>query len=132
MKINYGDKRWASAFLDGEGCIKYYKRLKANRVGKVYKSTIIRIEVCGTDYAPIRFLYKLFGGVIYKRKRRLTEKGRWAKPQEMWTVYHKKAYKVCKTVLPYLLTKQRIKSAQQIIKYYDEGMNINRGRRIGV
>jgi hypothetical protein len=30
MKINYGDKRWASAFLDGEGCIKYYKRLKAN------------------------------------------------------------------------------------------------------
>ena len=31
MKINYGDKRWASAFLDGEGCIKYYRRLKANR-----------------------------------------------------------------------------------------------------
>jgi len=50
----------------------------------------------------------------------------------MGTVYHRKAYKVCKAVLPYLLTKQRIKSAQQIIKYYDEGMNINKGRRIGV
>ena len=23
------------------------------------------IEVCGTDYAPIRFLHKLFGGKIY-------------------------------------------------------------------
>ena len=119
MRINYGDKRWASAFIDAEGYIKYAKKPKANGRGKVYNSTDIKIEVCGTDFTPIRFLHKIFGGIIYKRKPRLTAKGNWSKPQEMWTVYHKNVYKVCKTILPYLMTKKRIKTAKEIIKYYE-------------
>ena len=119
MKINYGDKRWASAFLDGEGCIKYYKRLKANRVGKVYKSTIIRIEVCGTDYAPIRFLQKLFGGRIYKSKPRITATGKKAKPQEIWVALNETAYDVCKVVLPYLKIPRKKEVAKNIINFYE-------------
>ena len=119
MRINYGDKRWASAFIDGEGMIHYSKKPRPNGRGKIYNSTTIKIEVCGTDFTPIRFLNKLFGGVIYKRKPRLTSKGRWSKPQEMWTIYHRNAYKVCKTILPYLLTKKRIKTAKEIVKYYE-------------
>ena len=78
-----------------------------------------RIEVTGTDFAPIRLLHKLFGGRIYKSKIRTTAIGNKTKPQEIWVALNETAYKVCKTVLPYLLTKQRIKKAKEIIKYYE-------------
>ena len=110
---------YASGFIDGEGYIKYVKKPKANGRGKVYNCTDIKIEVCGTDFTPIRFLHKLFGGVIYKRKPRLTAKGNWSKPQEMWTIYHKKAYEVCKVILPFLMTEKRIQTATQIVNHYE-------------
>ena len=109
MRINYGDKRWASAFIDAEGYIQF-ENVKYKRR---------RIEVCGTDYAPIRFLHKLFGGKIYNSSPRITGTGKKAKPQEIWVALNETAYKVCKILLPYLMTKKRIKSAKEIIKYYE-------------
>ena len=55
MKLD--DKRWASAYIDGEGYLQF-ENVKYKRK---------RIEVTGTDFAPIRLLHKLFGGRIYKR-----------------------------------------------------------------
>jgi hypothetical protein len=110
---------WASSYIDGEGYMEYKKIPKANGRGKVYNSTVIKIEVCGTDFTPIRRLKEIFGGVIYNRKPRLTAKGNWSKPQEMWTLYHKNVYKVCKEILPFLTTSKRIDKAERIINYYE-------------
>ncbi len=109
MRINYGDKRWASAFIDAEGYLQF-ENVKYKRK---------RIEVTGTDFKPIRFLKKLFGGRIYKSKPRITATGKKTKPQEIWVALNETAYKVCKTLLPYLMTKKRIKTAKEIINYYE-------------
>ena len=107
MKLD--DKRWASAFIDAEGYIQF-ENVKYKRK---------RIEVTGTDFAPIRLLHKHFGGRIYKSKIRTTAIGNKTKPQEIWVALNETAYKVCKTILPYLLTKKRIKTAKEIVKYYE-------------
>ena len=52
MKINYGDKRWASAFIDAEGYIQF-ENVKYKRK---------RIEVTGTDFTTIILLHNIFGG----------------------------------------------------------------------
>ena len=107
MKLD--DKRWASAYIDGERYLQF-ENVKYKRK---------RIEVVGTEFTPIRFLQKLFGGRIYKSKPRITATGKKAKPQEIWVALNETAYKVCKTILPYLLTKKRIKVAKEIVKYYE-------------
>ena len=45
MKLD--DKRWASAYIDGEGYLQF-ENVKYKRK---------RIEVTGTDFAPIRLLH---------------------------------------------------------------------------
>ena len=107
--MNKMDVSYASGFIDGEGYLQF-ENVKYKRK---------RIEVVGTEFTPIRFLQKLFGGRIYKSKPRITATGKTTKPQEIWVALNETAYKVCKTVLPYLLTKQRIKKAKEIIKYYE-------------
>ena len=54
MKLD--DKRYASAYIDGEGYLQF-ENVKYKRK---------RIEVTGTDFAPIRLLHKLFGNIISK------------------------------------------------------------------
>ena len=103
------DLSYASGFIDGEGYIQY--------VQSPYKR--IRIEVCGTEFPPIRFLQKLFGGRIYKSKPRITATGKKAKPQEIWVALNETAYDVCKAVLPYLKIPRKQDVAKEIIKYYE-------------
>mgnify|MGYP003637912375 FL=1 len=119
-KMNRREKLiWAASFIDGEGYVEYKRIPKKNGRGIVYPTIVIKIEVCNTDFAPIRFLKEIFGGVIYKRKSRITAKGTKTLPQEMWTIYHKKVYEVCKDILPFLMTTQRKDKAKQIINYYE-------------
>ena len=56
------DVSYASGFIDGEGYLQF-ENIKYKRK---------RIEVVGTEFTPIRFLQKLFGGRIYKSKPRIT------------------------------------------------------------
>ena len=107
MKLD--DKRWASAYIDGEGYLQF-ENVKYKRK---------RIEVTGTDFAPIRLLHKLFGGRIYKSKPRITATGKKAKPQEIWVALNETAYEVCKAVLPYLKIPKKRKIAERIINYYE-------------
>jgi hypothetical protein len=107
MKLD--DKRWASAFIDAEGYIQF-ENVKYKRK---------RIEVVGTEFTPIRFLQKLFGGRIYKSKPRITATGKKAKPQEIWVALNETAYDVCKAVLPYLKIPRKKDVAKEIIKYYE-------------
>ena len=107
MKLD--DKRWASAFIDAEGYIQF-ENVKYKRK---------RIEVVGTEFTPIRFLQKLFGGRIYKSKPRITATGKKAKPQEIWVALNETAYDVCKAVLPYLKIPRKQDVAKEIIKYYE-------------
>ena len=107
MKLD--DKRWASAYIDGEGYIQF-ENVKYKRK---------RIEVVGTEFTPIRFLQKLFGGRIYKSKPRITATGKKAKPQEIWVALNETAYDVCKAVLPYLKIPRKQDVAKEIIKYYE-------------
>ena len=107
MKLD--DKRWASAYIDGEGYIQF-ENVKYKRK---------RIEVVGTEFTPIRFLQKLFGGRIYKSKPRITATGKKAKPQEIWVALNETAYAVCKAVLPYLKIPRKQDVAKEIIKYYE-------------
>ena len=107
MKLD--DKRWASAYIDGEGYLQF-ENVKYKRK---------RIEVTGTDFAPIRLLHKLFGGRIYKSKPRLTATGKKAKPQEIWVALNETAYEVCKAVLPYQKIPKKRKIAERIINYYE-------------
>ena len=107
--MNNIDVSYVAGFIDGEGYLQF-ENVKYKRK---------RIEVVGTEFTPIRFLKKLFGGRIYKSKPRITATGKKAKPQEIWVALNETAYKVCKTILPYLLTKKRIKVAKEIVKYYE-------------
>ena len=107
MKLD--DKRWASAYIDGEGYLQF-ENVKYKRK---------RIEVTGTDFAPIRLLHKLFGGRIYKSKPRITATGKKAKPQEIWVALNETAYEVCKAVLPYLKIPRKQDVAKEIINYYE-------------
>ena len=107
MKLD--DKRWASAYIDGEGYLQF-ENVKYKRK---------RIEVTGTDFAPIRLLHKLFGGRIYKSKPRITATGKKAKPQEIWVALNETAYAVCKAILPYLKIPRKKEVAKDIINFYE-------------
>ena len=106
--MNKMDVSYASGFIDGEGYIQYVKL--------PYKR--IRIEVCGTDFTPIRFLLKLFGGRIYNSSPRITITGKKAKPQEIWVVLNRDACNVCHSILPYIKNKNKKEMARKIISHY--------------
>ena len=102
------DLSYASGFIDGEGYIQY--------VQSPYKR--IRIEVCGTEFPPIRFLQKLFGGRIYNSSPRITGTGKKAKLQEIWVVLNRDACKVCHAILPYLKITRKKEIVRKIISHY--------------
>ena len=107
--MNRIDVSYASGFIDGEGYLQF-ENVKYKRK---------RIEVTGTDFAPIRLLHKLFGGRIYKSKPRITATGKITKPQEIWVALNETAYDVCKAVLPYLKIPRKKDVAKEIVKYYE-------------
>jgi len=107
--MNNIDVSYVAGFIDGEGYLQF-ENVKYKRK---------RIEVVGTEFTPIRFLKKLFGGRIYKSKPRITATGKKAKPQEIWVALNETAYEVCKAVLPYLKIPKKRKIAERIINYYE-------------
>ena len=54
--MNNIDVSYVAGFIDGEGYLQF-ENVKYKRK---------RIEVVGTEFTPIRFLKKLFGGRIYR------------------------------------------------------------------
>ena len=102
--------KWASGFIDGEGYLQYKQ--------EPYKR--IRIEVCNTDFTPIKILHELFGGKIYDRKPRVSAIGTITKPQKTWVVLNEECYEACKSLLPFLTTEKRINTAKEIINHYEE------------
>jgi len=119
------DVRLSARFMDGESCIGFYEGWHKNGRGKSYYTQWGQIQVCGTDFAPIKELQRVFKkyydvGAVYPRKPRLTEKGKWTKPQLMFQVQGRKVAVICKAILPYLLTTQRIETSKKIIEYYNE------------
>ena len=79
--MNNIDVSYVAGFIDGEGYLQF-ENVKYKRK---------RIEVVGTEFTPIRFLKKLFGGRIYKSKPRITATGKKAKPQEIWVALNETA-----------------------------------------
>ena len=107
--------KWASGFIDGEGYLQYKQ--------EPYKR--IRIEVCNTDFTPIKILHELFGGKIYDRKPRVSSIGTITKPQKTWVALNEECYEVCKSLLPFLTTEKRINTAKEIINHYEEKKSEN-------
>ena len=107
--------KWASGFIDGEGYLQYKQ--------EPYKR--IRIEVCNTDFTPIKILHELFGGKIYDRKPRVSAIGTITKPQKTWVALNEECYEVCKSLLPFLTTEKRINTAKEIINHYEEKKSEN-------
>lgn len=111
MKSNIDNMiKWASGFIDGEGYLQYKQ--------EPYKR--IRIEVCNTDFTPIKILHELFGGKVYDRKPRVSAIGTITKPQKTWVALNEECYEVCKSLLPFLTTEKRINTAKEIINHYEE------------
>jgi len=92
------DLSWAGGLLDGEGCFR--------------ASTTPTISVESTSKNTVERLYELFEGTCSAEKRR-TASGRQV---FRWRVYGKNAVKVCESVLPYLVEKQ--KQAELLILFY--------------
>ena len=116
MKSNIDSMiKWASGFIDGEGYLQYKQ--------EPYKR--IRIEVCNTDFTPIKILHELFGGKIYDRKPRVSAIGTITKPQRTWVALNEECYEVCKSLLPFLTTEKRINTAKEIINHYEEKKSEN-------
>ena len=112
---------YASAFIDGEGHIEFKTRPKKNSRGKIYPCKSIRIEVCNTDFKPVKDLQTKFNcGFISYPKRRLRKNGKLGKQQIKWCVTHRDCYKVSKLILPFLKTTNRINTAKQIVEHYDK------------
>ena len=106
--MNKMDVSYASGFIDGEGYLQF-ENVKYKRK---------RIEVVGTEFTPIRFLQKLFGGRIYNSSPRITGTGKKAKLQEIWVVLNRDACKVCHTILPYLKITRKKEIVRKIISHY--------------
>ena len=110
---------YAASYIDAEGHIEYKTRNKKNSRGKIYPCKSIRIEVCNTDYKPIKDLKKLFKcGFISYPKRRYKKNGELGKQQIKWVVTHRNCHKVLKMIMPFQKSPSRIKTSKQIIKYY--------------
>lgn len=111
---------YASAFIDAEGHIEFKTRLKKNSRGKIYPCKSIRVEVCNTDFKPVEDLHSLFecGSISYP-KRRYKKNGELGKQQIKWSVSHRDCYKVIQMILPFQKSEPRIKTANEIINYYE-------------
>ena len=73
---------WAASFIDGEGYIEYKRIPKKNGRGVIYPTIVIKIEVCNTDFAPIKFLKEILVVLFIKETVGL-------QPKEL-KLYHKK------------------------------------------
>ena len=99
MKVAGGHSHkiaWAAGFIEGEGCF------------LMHKSTLSpQLQVTQVVVAPLGLLQKLFGGHIYKDKRRVNRR-----QTHCWVVSGSRAQEVCKILLPFLTFK---KSQAQIV-----------------
>lgn len=112
---------YASGFIDGEGHVEFKTRPKKNSRGRIYPCKVIRIEVCNTDFKPVKDLQTTFNcGFISYPKRRLKKNGLLGKQQIKWSVAHKDCYKVSKLILPFIKTSARLDALAKIINYYEE------------
>ena len=112
---------YASAFIDAEGHIEFKTRLKKNGRGKIYPCKSIRVEVTNTDFKPVEDLYTIFDcGSISYPKRRFKKNGQLGKQQIKWNASHRDCYKVMQMILPFQKSEARIKTANEIINYYEQ------------
>jgi len=119
--IKISDKAYTAGFIDGEGYIESVCRLKKNGRGVAYPTHTHRIEVCNTDFGILQRLQQTFGlGTLVERPPRITVNGNQSKPQLMWNVRGTKAYELLKMILPFMKQQSKIKTANKIIKYFDE------------
>jgi len=90
--IDEQDLAYAAGFLDGEGCF-YADLTKYCKAG-------VR---CSNTYEPaIKSLHQLFGGHMYKEKRK---KKSYHKDLYTWAVVGNDALRVCQVIAPYLKEK---------------------------
>ena len=112
---------YASAFIDAEGHIEFKTRLKKNGRGKIYPCKSIRVEVTNTDFKPVEDLQTIFDcGSISYPKRRFKKNGQLGKQQIKWNASHRDCYKVMQMILPFQKSESRIKTANEIINYYEQ------------
>jgi len=112
---------YATAFIDAEGHIEFKTRLKKNGRGKIYPCKSIRVEVTNTDFKPVEDLHTIFDcGSISYPKRRFKKNGQLGKQQIKWNASHRDCYKVIQMILPFQKSESRIKTANEIINYYEQ------------
>ena len=113
---------YIGSFLDAEGCIVMGKTMKWNpRQQKNYLCTVIRMEICNTDFDIIKDIHKFMGiGHLIDIKPRVTVKGTQTKPQKRWQTTHRQTYEVLKQILPYMKEKNKRKKAMEVISFYEK------------
>jgi len=94
---------YLAGIIDGEGCISLYGRGKRCEDGS-WKRFTVGISVGMVDYEIPCLLRDSFGGGLCQHPPR----GISRKPQWLWSISHRKAFKVLILLKPYL----RIKAAQ--------------------
>ena len=106
---------YLAGLFDGESCVTYKQRLE-HRKGKprAYKYWYIRIEIYMTDKPTIDYVHKMFGcgSLDYRPPYPHQNHG-----QYRWKCSNRDAYKVARSLLPFLITKKN--DFKKIVDHYE-------------